>query len=103
MEGGQTGESFSALHSTPGRYVSIDGGNSVGGNRCVPATPGLCFAGGRLSDYPGDYVLSGGESGCDGLGSHCSARTAVWASAGSEPDDLNEFGRQLGNHLAVFA
>src|SRR5215203_34443 len=99
--GGRLSESFSTLYPAAGGNIIVNGGNSAGGDRCVPATASLSAAGGGLSYYPGDHVLSGGKSGCDGNGRHCSTRKTVWASARSEPDDLHQLGRQFNYNFAV--
>jgi hypothetical protein len=36
-----------------------------------------------------------------GLGRDGAPGTAVWAGAGAEPDDLDQFGRQFGHHAAI--
>ena len=57
-------------------------------------------------DYPTIQVidvLSGREPGCDGVVGDGSARTAVRAGAGPEPDDVDQFVWQLGDHAAIRA
>src|ERR1700754_3316590 len=99
--GGQSSESVWALYPASCRDISIDGGNSPGRDRFVPATPGLRAAGGRLPNYSGDYLLSRRLAGCDGNSRYCAARKAVWTSARSESDDLDQLGRQFNHNSAV--
>ena len=74
---------------------------SVVGRDRLQATAGLSAAGGRLSNDPSGHVLSRRESGRGGVGDYCAAGTTVRTSAGLEPDDLGQFGRQLDHHAAV--
>ena len=62
---------------------------------------GLRAAGSRLSHHSGDDVLSGRESGCDGLRRDRAHGAPVRAGSGPEPDDLHQFVWQLGHHAAI--
>ena len=69
----------------------------------LSATAGLRPAGGRLPNHSGSDVLSGRRSRCDGVVGDFAAGAAVRAGSRTDPDDLNEFVWQFGDHAAVRA
>ncbi len=62
---------------------------------------GVGVAAGGLPDDSDHDVLSGRKSGGDVVVGDGAAGAAVWADAGAEPDDVDEFVRQLADHAAV--
>src|ERR1700722_19016372 len=98
---GRLRESVAAIYSAAGGDVSADGGDVSGGRGCVFPTSGVGIAGGGLSDDPGADILSGGESGCGGVSSDGSPRKAVWTGCGTEPDDIDQRGRRVGDCDAI--
>src|SRR5271156_3047960 len=96
-------ESFTFIRSPASGDHAVDGGRAAGGGGCIYATARLRAAGGRLSNHSGRNVLSGGGSRGSGFVGDFTAGAAVRSSARAEPDDLDEFVRQFGDHAAVRA
>src|SRR6185369_12514024 len=86
-EGGTRVEPVAAVYSQARRYVAVDGCDPARGHRRVSPTASLCVTGSRLSDDSSHHVLPGRESRRRGVRDHSSARTTVWTSAWTEPDD----------------
>src|SRR5437879_5028332 len=95
-------ESFAIIHPAACSDYPSDGGCAAGGMGRLPAVAGLCVAGGRLPDNSSGDLLSGSGSGCDGVVCDVAAGAAVWTSPRLEPDDLDQFIWQLGDHSAVW-
>ncbi len=65
------------------------------------AAAGFGAAGSGLSDHSGGHVLSGRQSGRDGVVGHGAAGAAVRPGAGPAADDLDQLRWQLGHHAAI--
>src|SRR5713226_1823458 len=98
---GRPNESIKAVYFAAGRHHIADGGHFAGGLCRIPATASFRLAASRLPHHPGTNVLSRGQPGRDGVFGHRAPRAAVWASAGAEPNDLDELLRQLDHHAPV--
>src|ERR1700722_8554882 len=98
---GQLRESIAAIYPATGGDVPADGGDVSGGRRCVLPASRVGSARGGLSDDPGADILSGGESGCGGVGGNGSSRKAIRTGCGTEPDDIDERGRSFGDRDAI--
>src|SRR5271170_4642793 len=96
-------ESIEAIYSSASGHLAPDGGHFACGICCVCAAARVGVAAGGLSDDSGADVLSGSEPGGDGFVGNGSAGTAVWADTGTEPDDIDEFGRREHDYAAVLA
>src|ERR1700761_8222012 len=92
-----------AIYSSARGHLASDGGHFACRCGCVPATASVSAAASGLSDDPGADVLSGSESGGDGVVGDRSAGAAVWGDPGTEPDDVDKFGRRQCDYAAVFA
>ena len=101
VQAAQVHESFTIIHSSAGGNHAAHGGRAAGGLGCIHAIASLGTAGGRLPDHSGGHVLSGSGSGCDGFVGHVSAGAAIRPGARPEPDDVDQFIWQLGDHAAV--
>src|SRR6266576_3958981 len=88
-------ESLTHIYSPPGCN------HAAGGLGCVHAVTGISSSGGRLSDDPGSDVLSGSRPGRDGFLGDLAAGAAVRPGTRTDPDDLDEFIWQFGDHTAV--
>src|SRR5271170_7814854 len=96
-------ESIEAIYSSASGHLAPDGGHFACGICCVCAAARVGVAAGGLSDDSGADVLSGGEPGGDGFVGNGSAGAAVWADTGTEPDDIDEFGRREHDYAAAVA
>ncbi len=67
----------------------------------IPATSRLCSAPGGLSHNSGHHFLSGRGAGGDGFISHSAYGAPVRPGSRTEPDDLDQFFWQLGDHAAI--
>ena len=83
----------------PGSDVVADGCDSAGRNRQLYAVASFGAAASGLSDDPNFDLLSGSESGGGGHDGDRSAGTAVRATAGLEPDDLEQLRRVFGHRV----
>src|SRR6185437_11048557 len=90
-------EPITAIYSAAGRYVAADVRHSAGGHCSVHAVAGIGLARSGIPDYPGDDVLPRGQPERDGHYGDSASGTAVRPNAGAEPDDLDQFGRGLGD------
>src|SRR5262249_37636055 len=86
-----------------GRDVAPHGRRCPGRVRRLPATAGLGAATGRLSDHADPDVLPRREPRGRDVFDHGAARETVWPGARPHPDDVDQFVRQLADHVAVFA
>src|SRR5580693_9885621 len=77
-------ESFSSIYFATGSDVAVDGGDLAGGLCRLYSIACLGAARGGLPDDSGGDVLSGRQSGRDGVGSYRSAGAAVRPSARPE-------------------
>src|SRR5579863_1696971 len=94
-------EPVSPIHHAARRDRAADGGDLTRRYRCLYPVTGLGTARGRLPHHSSRDVLSWRQPNRDGDDSNCAARTAVWSTAGAQPDDLHQFGRNLGHRPAV--
>ena len=94
-------ESFSDIHCPAGSHFAVDGRDPAGRRRRLQAIAGVRAAGSGLSHHPGDHVLSGRESGRDGIVGYRAARTPVRPGARTAADDLHQLRRQLGHHARI--
>src|SRR5271157_848126 len=95
-------ESLTDIHPPAGRDHVADGGRRSGGLGGIPAIAGLGAARGGLSYHSGRDVLSRRRSRGDGLVGDVPTGAAVWPGARSEPDDVNQFDWQFGDHASVW-
>src|ERR1700736_4541371 len=101
LRGALRDESFAAVYFTAGGDHASDGRHLVGGIRRLPATSGFRLTAGRLPHDTSADVLSGRQSGSDGFFGHWSTGTAIRGNTRAEPDDLDEFIRQLDYYFAI--
>jgi hypothetical protein len=67
----------------------------------LPPASGLGPAPGRLPDHRGGHHPARRQPGDHGLGRDHAAGAPVRPDAGSQPDDVDQLGRRLGDHAAV--
>src|SRR6266481_5470402 len=101
LQGPRLHESFTTIHSPAGGNHAVDGGRATGGRSCLLATSRLRAAGSRLSNDSSRDVLPGCGSRCHGVVGDFASGAAVWAGSRTEPDDLDEFVWQFGDHASV--
>src|ERR1700748_1105470 len=94
-------ESIPSVYSATCRNLVADGCDFASRYCELYAAACVGAASGRLSDDPGADVLPWRESAGDGDDGDGPAGAPVWPAAGSEPDDLEQFGRDLGGGAAV--
>src|ERR1041385_1359449 len=87
----RSNEPVATLHSAAGGDLAVDGRDSSGWRGRVSRAAGFGAARSRLSDHPGDHVLSGRESRCDGVERDGSTRATVRTSAGLAANDVDKF------------
>src|SRR5215469_8188935 len=96
-------ESVAPLHPAAGGYIAVDGGDSSRGIRGLLAVARFGASRSGLSHNSGSDLLSRGKSRCDGVGGNGATREAIRTGSWIEPDDFNEFGRQLDHRAAIRA
>src|SRR5258708_7378788 len=103
LQGPRLHESFTIIHSPAGGDHAVDGGRPAGGRSCLLATSRLRAAGSGLPNDSSRDFLSGCGSRRHGVVGDFASGAAVWAGSRTEPDDLDEFVWQFGDHASVCA
>src|SRR5260370_31930911 len=98
---GRPNESIKAVYFAAGGHHIADGGHFTGGLCRIPSTARFRPAASGLPHDPGTNVLSRGQPGRNGVFGDLAARAAVWASAGAQPNDLDELLRPLDHYATV--
>src|SRR6516164_826174 len=96
-------ESVAPIHSAAGCYIAADGGDSSRGIRGLLAVARFGASRSGLSHNSGSDLLSRSKSRCDGVGGNGTTREAIRTGSRVEPDDFDEFGRQLDYRAAIRA
>src|ERR1700675_591194 len=94
-------ESVPSVYSTTGCDGAADGGDHACRYCELHAIAGVGASAGGLSHDSNPDVLSRGKSGCGGNDGDGAAGAAVWTAPGSEPDDVEQFGRDFRRGAAV--
>src|SRR5690242_13848181 len=94
-------ESVAPIYSAAGGDAAGAARRSPGGNRPVYAIAGFRSAWRSVPHHSGADVLSRGKPVGNGPHRDRAAGTAVRRNAGTEPDDLPQLGRGLGDRAAV--
>src|SRR3954464_1177764 len=94
-------ESVTSIYSAAGGNIADDDRRAADRHCGVPATAGFSVAGGGLSNYSGDDVLSWRRSNGDGVLGNRAPGTPVRTSPRTKSDDLDQFARGLGYNSAV--
>src|SRR5271169_5063957 len=96
-------EPLTPIYYPAGRDLAVDGRDSPRRICGLYSATRLGTARGGLPHNSGGDVLPRGQSRCGGFRSNGATREAVWSGSGPQPDDVDEFRRQLGDCSAVFA